>query len=147
MFRKILLPTDASEGSAKAVEAALDVAEKYEADIHVLYVIDDQLEVWDETYAESVVDHVREEGRDEGKRIKEKARERGINVETEIVRNQKAYDAILSYASDNEMDLIVMGTHGRTGLDRMMLGSTTERVLRASDIPVMTVKLQQDSDE
>ncbi|WP_238477105.1 universal stress protein [Natranaeroarchaeum sulfidigenes] len=63
----------------------------------------------------------------------------GLDVES-IVRVGKPHQVIVGYANNNDIDLVVMGTHGRTGVDRYLLGSVTEKVLRTSDAPVVTVR-------
>jgi len=66
-----------------------------------------------------------------------------VPVRTALLRGQP-YEEILEYAAEVDVDLIVMGTEGRSGLDRFMIGSVTERVLRTTDVPVMAVRLSAD---
>jgi len=65
-----------------------------------------------------------------------------ISTETAVLRGTP-YESILDYADDNAVDLIVMGTHGRTGVDRYLLGSVTEKVVRTADVPVLTVRMEE----
>lgn len=71
--------------------------------------------------------------------------ESSVSVE-QAVRTDIPYKAILRYASEEDIDLIVMGTHGRTGVERYLLGSATEKVVRLSDMPVLTVKAEDDGE-
>ncbi len=143
-MEQILIPTDGSEGSNRAIDYAINVADLYDASLHVLFVIDTTLKLWDHPYSKSVVDHVREIGRKQLLRARELGEKRGLEVETEIKRSPKAHEEITSYADEKNIDLIVMGTHGRSGLERMMIGSTTERVLRTATRPVITVPMNEE---
>lgn len=67
------------------------------------------------------------------------------NVETQTaLQTGNPYEVILDYTKDHAIDLVVMGTHGRTGLDRYLIGSVTEKVVRMSDVPVLTVRQPQE---
>lgn len=139
MYSKILLPTDGSETTARALEHAADLASTYDAALHVLYVIDASVFANDvetgtiveefETAGERIVDRVAAE-----------ATEAGVEPARTTVVRGAPHQAILEYARDEDVDLVVMGTHGRTGLDRYLLGSVTEKVVRLSDAPVLTVR-------
>jgi nucleotide-binding universal stress UspA family protein len=73
--------------------------------------------------------------------VASEARQYGINEDVVTVAVQgSTAEAIITYAEENDIDCIVMGTHGRTGLDRFVIGSIAERVVRKSSVPVMTVR-------
>ncbi|MFB6144016.1 MAG: universal stress protein [Candidatus Nanohaloarchaea archaeon] len=144
MYDKVLLPTDGSEGAEVSVQHAVDIADKYNAELHIIYVVD----LGVETSLSSVSDllsqlessgKLEELGSDAVESIKKTAEDEGVETVTSIERGIP-HKQINSYVEDNDIDMIVMGTHGRTGLDRMLLGSVTEKVLRSSDIPVLTVR-------
>ena len=143
MYDEILVPTDGSEASRRAIEHAVDLASKYDARIHALYVVDTSVYLTLETGAEMVIESLEEEGKSAVRAVEDAATAAGVEVVTEVV-DGSAHDAILSYVADNGIDLVVMGTHGRTGLDRYLLGSVTERVVRTSDVPVLTVRTEVD---
>jgi len=133
MFDRILVPTDGSPGSERAFEVAATLASTHDAAVHVLSVVDEHgpTDDWDydgdspaEAFIESQADHVDTEG---------------LSVTT-AVREGVVHDAVLDYGDENEIDLIVMGTHGRTGVRRFLLGSVTEKVVRLADVPVLSVK-------
>lgn len=136
MYDKILVPTDGSEGSEVAVQHAREIAVKFNSELHVVYVVDERISSTNEVLA-SMTDEFRDIGRKATENLKKQLKE--VPTVTDIVQGVP-HKMINSYAKEEDIDLIVMGTHGRTGLDRVLLGSTTEKVIRTSDIPVMTVK-------
>ena len=143
MYDEILVPTDGSDTSRRAIEHAVDLASKYGARVHALYVVDQSVYGTLEAGAEVVVEALEEEGELAVTAVEDAAEAAGVSVVTEVVTGD-AHDAILEYTADNDVDLVVMGTHGRTGIDRYLLGSVTERVVRTSDVPVLTVRMEAD---
>ncbi|MFC7079013.1 universal stress protein [Halorussus caseinilyticus] len=144
MYDRILVPTDGSDPAERAFEQALDLAATYDAELHVLYVVDVSA-LAGEFDAVTVVDKLEESGRKITRRLRERAESAGVSrVETRVAEGVP-YRAILDYAADHDADLVVMGTHGRTGIDRYLLGSVTERVVRKSDVPVLTVRGDEES--
>ncbi|AHZ24337.1 universal stress protein UspA (plasmid) [Haloferax mediterranei ATCC 33500] len=146
MYEAILVPTDGSDGTEEAIEHAIDLAGKYDAELHAIYVI----ETHDITWVDQAGD-IREKLEARGERavnnVLERAESADIeDIETSIIEG-KTYRAILTYVDDRDIDLVVMGTHGRTGLDRYLLGSVTEKIVRLSDIPVLTVPLAREGEE
>lgn len=142
MFDRVLIPTDGSDPVRPAVEMALDLAGAHDATLHVLYIVDQPTTVsgMGEGFSglDDLLDALEKQGQQATKAVVEQASERDIET-TAAVRRGNPHDDILSYAEDNEIDVIVMGTHGRTGVKRALLGSVTEDVVRHSDIPVLTV--------
>ncbi|PSP84318.1 universal stress protein [Halobacteriales archaeon QS_1_68_17] len=146
MYETILLPTDGSSGADRAVENAIDMARMYEAALHVLYVVD-MGDMPADVDTGTIHTTLEETGRETTERVAERARDAGVEtVETAVVSGSP-YGTILEYADEQDVDLIVMGTHGRTGLGRFLLGSVTERVVRNSEVPVLTVRLAADEEE
>lgn len=139
-YDRILVATDDSAPAQAATDEAITLAEECEATLYALYVLeaaepppwfdDPALEPGVDTKAGQALDGVVSAAADRGF-------EREI-VEA-VVRGQTA-QAIIEYASDNDIDLVVMGTHGRTGLDRFLVGSIAEQVVRESPVPVVTVR-------
>lgn len=162
MYDTVLFPTDGSDGAKVALDHARDIAERYDATLHALYVAQDEIgpsgmvdrdhedvDVSDMTGEQHDVQGTgmtRTEGTDafeeHGQQVLSEAAESidDVPVETVVLRGN-AYERILDYADESDADLIVMGTHGRTGVDRYLLGSVTEKVVRTSDVPVLTVRL------
>ena len=143
MYSHILVPTDGSPASDAAIEHAIDLAERYDATLHALYVVDGAAYSTLEAGAEIVVEALESEGEEATERVADAAESAGVNCET-IVTTGTAYRSIRDYVDENDVDMIVMGTHGRKGLDRYLLGSVTERVVRTSDVPVLTVRQPTD---
>jgi nucleotide-binding universal stress UspA family protein len=143
MYDEILVPTDGSKAAEQAIEHAIDIAAQYGARVHALYVVDASAYSALEAGSEVVMGALEEEGEEAVEHVSEAASEADVDVETSVVAGA-AYRTILDYADEHEVDLIVMGTHGRQGLDRYLLGSVTERVVRSSDVPVMTVRMHDE---
>jgi len=144
MYRTILVPTDGSDASAAAVDHAVDLADRYDARIHALYVVDSgSYGVLGES-TPTVVEALREEGSRAVSTVAETAADAGVEAETAVVEGA-VHRSILDYADETDADLIVMGTHGRQGIDRYLLGSVTERIVRSSSVPVLTVRSADDS--
>jgi nucleotide-binding universal stress UspA family protein len=141
-FKKILVPVDFSEFSNKAVEFALFAAEKYDAHITLLHII--------VLFQEDVNEEMQLQEYEKFVQMKEKesyrllqlhnkeAEKRGVTIDSKILRRVSAADSILEFINDNDFDLVVMGTHGRTGLKKWMYGSVAEKVVRLSPVPVLT---------
>jgi nucleotide-binding universal stress UspA family protein len=145
MYRRILIPTDGRPGTERAVEHALDLAERYDAALYVLYVVDTTALPLD-ARAQQIFEYVEEQGRRSEMEVVDRAEELGIDPVVSDVREGPPHEAILEYVEANDVDLIVMGTHGRQGLDRYLLGSVTERVVRSADVPVLTVRTEGTSE-
>jgi nucleotide-binding universal stress UspA family protein len=141
MYERILLPTDGSTGTAHVALQAIDLAEQYGATIHVLHVIDtDMRSVL--TEAGSGPDTLEKRGENAVGMVEQMGRSHGIEVATEI-RNGDPAETILTVADEIDADLIVCGTHGRSGVRRQLLGSVAERVVRHASQPVLTVQLPE----
>jgi nucleotide-binding universal stress UspA family protein len=144
MYDDILVPTDGSPASDAAIDHAIDLAAQYDATLHALYVVDGTAYSTLEAGSEIVVEALEEEGESATERVTAAAADAGVSVDS-TVTSGTAYRSILDYADENDIDMIVMGTHGRKGLDRYLLGSVTERVVRTSDVPVLTVRQPDDA--
>jgi len=141
-MRRILCPTDFSEFSDIAFRYALSIAQHYRGKLLVQHVV----ESWQHPEAAFVPahyyvefrSHLLHKGEEELQRFVKNHVNNGIRAES-VVEQGIAADAILALAEAQEVDLIVMGTHGRRGFDRLMVGSVTERVLRKASCPVLAV--------
>ncbi len=144
-YDDILLPTDGSEATLAAVEEAGRVAALSGATVHVLSVADTRnrfesptaglaADAWDRAEherAETAIDDAVDALPD------------GIPTER-VIREGIPKTEVLGYVDETDVDLVVMGTHGRTGLDHYLIGSVTERVVRNSSVPVLTVRAGED---
>lgn len=142
MYDQILIPTDGSPGTERAVEHGFDIAKQYGAALHVLYVIDTNALPLD-AHSQAIVESRNEMGQESVTTIVERAEELGIEPVVSAVLEGLPYEVILEYVDDHAINLIIMGTHGRRGLDRFLLGSTTERIVRFADVPVLTVRMDE----
>ena len=140
MYDRILLPTDGSDASSRAVEQAVGLARETSADLHVLFVLED-IPYAPEMMDDAVEGQLREIGEAAIEEIEERAEAAGVDLVTEM-REGVPHETILEYAEEADVDAIVMGTHGRSGLDRYLLGSVTERVVRSAEVPVLTVRME-----
>jgi len=142
MYDHILVPTDGSAGVERAVNHAVDLAAAHGATLHALYVVNtaSYSSMPMETSWEHVRDMLGEEGEAAIERVREIAGEAGVPVEAVVVDGSPSKE-IVQYAEREDCDLVVMGTHGRGGIDRLLLGSVAERVVRSSRVPVMTVQV------
>lgn len=142
MVKRVLVPVDGSEQARAALEYAIE--EFAEESVTILHVIDPRefntyggVEGWVD------LDDLREQRQEQARRIVEKARERaeehGLAVETEVVTGKDAR-AIIDYATEHGSEHIVMGSHGRSGISRVLLGSVAENVVRRSPVPVTIVR-------
>lgn len=140
MYKRILFPTDGSETSEKAVDHALSLASVYDASLYILHVVNiaKYSSLSGEIEWGSVSESLREEGEEVTENVKNKAEKKGIDVTT-FINDGVPHKEILKISRDKDIDLIVMGTHGRSGVDRILLGSVTERVLRSSEIPMLVI--------
>ncbi|GAB7008700.1 universal stress protein [Halorubrum trueperi] len=144
MYDRILLPTDGSPGVDRAIDHAIDAADRYGATLHVLYVVDsDVVNAYsgDEFVdgAEGAEETLAERGRDALDAVASHAADAGVDAVTDLVYGTP-HEEILRYIDDEDIDLTVMGSKTRSGDYRRMLGSVTERVSRRSNAPVSIVK-------
>ena len=144
MFERILIPVDGSRPSRNAASHAIDLAAEQGATIHALYVIEPVAVT--EGGTGQVHEAMRESGESIVAELKEQAEAKDVTAITDV-ETGVAHREILEYAEGNDIDLIVMGTHGRTGLGRYLLGSVTEKIVRISDIPVLTVRPGDEEEE
>ena len=142
MFDRILFPTDGSEGAEEALEYALELARTHGATLHVLFVADTNRDSVT-LVGTDVVDALTAVGEESVAEVVDRANERDVATET-AVEQGTPWRTIVDYAEGNDVDLLVMATHGRRGLDRYLLGSVTEKVVRTSPIPVMTVRIDDE---
>ena len=137
-IKRILIPTDFSETSTAAIGYGVDLAERYGASVHLLHVIEKSAIPPEPEFPLGIF---------EGQTV---ARERLVAVlsaaERAAFRTEVAVNIghpsleIIRYAKDHEIDIIVMGTHGRSGVSHMLMGSVAEKVVRKAPCPVLTVR-------
>lgn len=142
MYDSVLVPTDGSDAAEAALAHAIGVADRNDATLHTVYAteIGDLSESLDEETFGRTVERLRAAGEDAVERVVTRAREHGIETESAVLDGTPV-EVILEYAADNEIDIVVMATRGRTGEARDVVGSVTERIVRSSSVPVLTVNV------
>lgn len=139
-FKRILVAIDFSESSSEAFEEGVRLARQLKATVLLAHVVETVGAPIDFTHIEPL-GYLELKLGQELDRIAHSAREAGLLVETHLLKGDPAAE-IIKAAEDLRCDLIVMGTHGRTGVTRLLMGSVTERVLRASPVPIVAVRQQ-----
>ncbi|WP_265109940.1 universal stress protein [Halosolutus halophilus] len=138
----VLLPTDGSEGAVAAVDWGVTFADAFDAMLHTIYSADTSRFTGDAEPGE-ILTKLEREGEDALETVRDRARAAGVSV-TGTVASGPPARAILNYADENEIDLLAIGTHGRSGVERHLLGSVTENVVRNADVPVLCVPMRGD---
>jgi nucleotide-binding universal stress UspA family protein len=139
LFKKILIATDGSKRTQNAVELGLKIAKEQHSRVYAIYVVDTVTFTsipMDVTW-ENMYQLLKDEGEEAVKAVKDSAPD--VDVETHVLEGNPAVE-ITKFAGDNGMDLIVMGTLGKSGIDRILLGSTAEKVIRIANCPVLVIK-------
>jgi nucleotide-binding universal stress UspA family protein len=143
LFHRIVVPTDFSGSSEEAWALARRVAGTLGSEVVLAHVYVEPILYGDPPLAADTAWQLYEHGRkwveDELEKWASAARAEGMTVRT-IVRTGSAHDEIVNLATDERAELIIMGTHGRTGLNRLLLGSVADRVIRLASCPVLTVR-------
>lgn len=147
MFKHILLPTDGSKLSGKAITQGIDLAKKNKARVTVVHVVPEFKMMVDEGFT-VLSAALKKRFEDEGKArasklladIAAQARRRGVRCSTVCAASDFPYLQIIATARRNKCDLILMASHGRRGLSSLLLGSETAKVLLHSKVPVLVVR-------
>lgn len=144
-FKSVLFATDFSESSDHAYEYAYTVAKCFNARLLILHVINELVDLRGFYVPHISIDKLEEEMAESANKMMTKfinTHSQGYDRIESIVTPGIPYDEILKKAEEESVDLIVLGTHGRTGLDHVLFGSTAEKVVRKSTIPVMTIRVK-----
>ncbi|WP_037587527.1 universal stress protein [Stenoxybacter acetivorans] len=149
MYQKIMVPVDDSKASLRALHEAASLAKLCGATLHAVHVVDLAQFSWGGTgYLQS--EEVRKAIEATGQKVLQRTREflvqENVEAETAILESagDKVADLLVNHAKDNQVDLLIMGTHGFSGLMHMLMGSVAEGVLRQADIPVMLLRVPHD---
>jgi nucleotide-binding universal stress UspA family protein len=141
MYDHILVPTDGTDTALAAFRHALGLAEAFDATVDVLYVVDTETS-WLAVSKDEVRNTLRTVGEDAARRALADAERAAADTDvpvTTATREGSPAATILDYVTAADVDLVVMGTHGRQGVEDRLLGSVAERVVRGSPVPVTTV--------
>lgn len=138
MYDEILVPTDGSTSVETVLDHTADLATRHDGTVHALYVIDDRsFLTLDEKMKSEVVEDLRTEGKQATETVAEHLQSTGVSVSTAIRRGTPA-EAILSYIDEADIDIVTMGTQADE-YEKNMLGSTSQKVVARSSVPVLTV--------
>ncbi|WP_135852343.1 universal stress protein [Halorussus salinus] len=143
MIDTVVIATDGSESVTRAVRVALDLAERFDAAVHALYVVDEG-EV--DSSPEELRDELRDALESQGADALDAVRDHADRDVTTAVREGRPAAEITEYAREEDADMVATGTRGRHGENRFLIGSVAERVVRSCPVPVLTVR-QLESDE
>jgi nucleotide-binding universal stress UspA family protein len=141
-YGAVLIPTDGSEAARAAIDHGIAVAERYDATVHALSVVDVGALAGASGIGMSVpdvVDDLQADAEAAVEPVVNRCDRAGLDVRTRVERGTP-HRSIREYVDAEGIDLVTMGTHGRTGFDRFVLGSVTDRVLRTCSAPVLTVR-------
>jgi len=143
-IKSILFPTDFSEGSAEALKYAVEFAKKYDAKLYVIHIIYDVAKASGWYVPHISMDKLYQDIQEGAKKeldnfgVEELS---GIKNIERVVITGIPHQEIIAFATSKKVDMIIIGTHGRTGIDRILFGSTAAQVVRNAPCPVLTVRL------
>ena len=146
VFDTIVVATDGSASVQRAVAVALELAETFDAAVHALYVVDSgEVDSSPAAVREQMRNALQQRGGAAIVDVQRRAADLGCDV-TGVVREGRPADEISEYAREIDADTVAVGTRGRHGENRFLIGSVAERVVRACPVPVLTVRHLEDSD-
>ena len=147
MFTRIMLATDGSKLSQKAVKIAIDMASKFNAELVAVKVIPRYVQTYFEgsfTVADIDVKSIEAQWAAGAQQVLDKiatsAAAKGVIVKTSVIKSDDISDGLVKAANKMKADLIVMASHGRKGIKRVLLGSETQNVLTHSEVPVLVLR-------
>ncbi len=143
MFQNILVPFDLSDQSTRAFKVALDVAKKYQSKVTLLTCLEG--DAWHHKYYDARADKelIKKQSKVTKKHVEKLesyAEKNNITIKTQIITSKSVVNDIVTFAKSRKHDLIVIGSHGRTGFDKVLLGSVANGVSQKTRCPVLIVK-------
>jgi nucleotide-binding universal stress UspA family protein len=144
MFEKILVATDGSEHGSRAAKVALELGKISGGKVTAIYVADTNRtsHLPDDMLLFSIRELLLKEGKEALKHVETLAKHMGVACEGVVLEGNPGSE-IVNYAQSAGMDIVIMGAVGRTGLDKFLLGSVAEKVVRSSKVPVLTIPREQ----
>ena len=148
-IKNILLPTDFSNLSLSASEYAINLAEQYSAKLHILHVLEKTPPILTirslDLSEEKIIKTIEEDAQKKLDNVVKKiSKNRNIEINA-LIRKGIDFEEIIKYSEKSKIDLIVIATHGRSGIMHTLLGSVAEKVIRLSKIPVLVSKPKRSS--
>ena len=146
-LRSILVPIDFSVHSKNALKYAIPLAEQFGASLHLVFVVEPTVYPADLGFGQVVLPGIEEELREKGAEELQALIEREIGTRVQatcVVRTGSPHQEILSEADEKDVDMIVVATHGHSGVEHMLFGSTADRIVRHAKCPVLTIRPEQE---
>jgi nucleotide-binding universal stress UspA family protein len=140
IFSKILIAIDGSDASMDAADYAISISKQHNAELYALHVIRADVDLFGPHETSEFMTRMRNEGEKYLNKVKFKANEKNIQIKTEIISFINIAGAIVDYAEENNIDLIVIGTRGRSGFKKLLLGSVASHVVTYAHCPVLVIK-------
>jgi len=143
LFKNILVPFDLSSSSTHAFKIALDIAQKYDSKITLLTCV--EKDTWRHYYYDARIysDLLKKKSKVAKKsveKLEEMANKVGVKIKLQILKSDSVAQDITTFAKSKKVDLIVMSSHGRTGLDKLILGSVANGVVQRTRCPILLLK-------
>lgn len=153
-YKKILLSHDGSELASEAIDHVITLANAYDAEVIVLHVVDSVVKIINsisstnaafgaQSVYKDVAKREKEAARNSLKRVKQRILDGGVSSVHALIQEGDARDEIVAIAKEQQCDMIVMSTHGRSGIRRALLGSVAEDVVRHSPCPVLLIHVKK----
>ncbi|HET6517721.1 MAG TPA: universal stress protein [Nitrosopumilaceae archaeon] len=141
-FKHILVPYDFTNFADLAFKKAMEIATKFDSKISLITVLGSEINTAGMSYsrAQEVHDEMEEKTKGDLNRIKESSKNENVDVSVHIIHESSTVGGILSFAEKNNIDLIVIGSHGRSGFKKLVLGSVAAAIITKAQCPVMVVK-------
>jgi universal stress protein A len=142
MFERILVPVDFSDYSEQILDVAVEIGQKFGSEIHLLHVIPsiDYLTPYESFLAVDNLANLQKQIEQEVEQDMERVSQRLPMATARAIRSGIAFSEIIDYVRSHDIGLVVMGTHGRSALEHILMGSVAEKVVRRSPCPVLTVR-------
>ena len=143
MINNILVPYDFTGFADLSLDKAMEIAKKFDSKLTLLTVIGSDIDTSGMSWsrAQEVHDEMEVKAKEDLNKIKKIHSADNVSISVDVVHNPSAVNGILLFAEQNNMDLIVMGSHGRSGFKKLVLGSVASEVVTKSNCPVLIVKL------
>lgn len=143
MINNILVPYDFTDFADLSLDKAMEIAKKFDSKLTLLTVIGSDIDTSGMSWsrAQEVNDEMEVKAKEDLNKIKKIHYADNVAISIDVVHNPSAVNGILLFAEQNNMDLIVMGSHGRSGFKKLVLGSVASEVVAKSNCPVLIVKL------
>lgn len=141
MMENILVPYDFTTFGDIAFEKAIEIAKKFDSKLTLLTIIGTDIDTSGMDWVRAQEKHDEEETSAKDKLNRIKGSQNDVDISVKIIHNSSVIDGILSFAENNNIDLIVMGSHGRSGFKKLVLGSAASGVVARANCPVLITKL------